>query len=151
MHTYTIRSFVHSLCAQICSLPLLSSRLFRSFPSLRLFQVFSTMSIASPKLPPLILSLNGNGKSQTSPSSSSLKKELNNNSPRMSNGNASKPALVNKTVPSPVSPSKRNIRVLHSSEESDDDDDKPLVIVDDVGSTQRTLLSRHKKQRHPER
>lgn len=45
----------------------------------------------------------------------------------MSNGNSSKPALVNKTVPSPVSPSKRNSRVLHSSEESDDDDDKPLA------------------------
>jgi len=87
------------------------------------------MSIASPKLSPIILSTNNNGKNQTNSSPTSIKKEFNNNNTsRTSNGNDSiKSSINHKKESLPDSPSKRKIRVLHSSDESDDDD-KPLVI-----------------------
>jgi hypothetical protein len=86
-------------------------------------------SIASPKLPPAILATNNNSKNQTNTSSTSIKKELNNhNTPRTSNGNDSKSISVKKKESVHESPSKRNIRVLHSSDESDDDN-VPLVRI----------------------
>jgi hypothetical protein len=86
------------------------------------------MSIASPKLSPIILSTNNNGKNQTNSSPTSIKKEFNNNNTsRTSNGNDSiKSSINHKKESLPDSPSKRKIRVLHSSDESDDDD-KPLA------------------------
>jgi hypothetical protein len=87
------------------------------------------MSIASPKLSPIILATNNNSKNQTNSSPTSIKKELNNNNTsRTSNGNDSiKSSINHKKESLPDSPSKRKIRVLHSSDESDDDDNKPLV------------------------
>jgi hypothetical protein len=85
------------------------------------------MSIASPKLPPIVLTTNNNSsKNQTNTSPTSIKKELNNNTSRTSNGNDSKSTIVHKNESIHDSPSKRKIRILHSSEESDDD--KPLVM-----------------------
>jgi hypothetical protein len=84
------------------------------------------MSIASPKLPPVVLTSNTNGQNQ---SSASLKKELNNNVARTSNGTGAKPAQMNKKETVHESPVKRNSRVLHSSDESDDE---PLVDERDV-------------------
>ncbi len=84
------------------------------------------MSIASPKLSPVILATNHNGHNQTNSSSTtSLKKELNNNnSSRISNGNNS---INHKNESISNSPSKRKIPLLHTSDESDDD--KPLVMI----------------------
>jgi len=74
------------------------------------------MSIASPKLSPVILATNNNGKNQTT-----KKKEVNNNNntSRTSNGNDSKLSINHKTE------SLRQIHILHTSDESDDD--KPLA------------------------
>lgn len=80
------------------------------------------MSIASPKLAPVVLSSNTNGQNQ---SSAMMKKEVNNNSVRTSNGNLSKTNHSNKHNSTSDSPSKRKSRVIESSEESDDD--KPLA------------------------
>ncbi|CAF1070161.1 unnamed protein product [Adineta steineri] len=84
------------------------------------------MSIASPKLPPVVLTTNNNSKNQTNSSSTSIKKEFSNISSRISNGNETKLTIIHKKEPIHDSPSKRKSRVLHSSEESDDDD-KPLA------------------------
>jgi hypothetical protein len=85
------------------------------------------MSIASPKLSPVVLATNNNSKNQTNTSPTSIKKDFNNHIPRTSNGNDSKSTIIHKKESVQDSPSKRKICVLHSSEESDDDD-KPLVI-----------------------
>jgi hypothetical protein len=85
------------------------------------------MSIASPKLSPVVLATNNNSKNQTNTSPTSIKKDFNNHIPRTSNGNDSKSSIIHKKESVQDSPSKRKICVLHSSEESDDDD-KPLVI-----------------------
>ena len=83
------------------------------------------MSIASPKLPPVVLTTNTNGQNQTNSSPITLKKEVNNNMTHVSNGNGSKSNHTNKANSVSDSPSKRKSRVIESSDESDDD--KPLV------------------------
>ena len=67
------------------------------------------MSIASPKLPPLILSTNGNGKLSNNSSPTIMKKEVNNN-------DLSTLSKVN-----------NHHHLAQTSEESDDD--KPLVMM----------------------
>ena len=67
------------------------------------------MSIASPKLPPLILSTNGNGKLSNNSSPTIMKKEVNNN-------DLSTLSKVN-----------HHHHLAQTSEESDDD--KPLVMM----------------------
>ncbi|CAF0898140.1 unnamed protein product [Adineta ricciae] len=91
------------------------------------------MSIASPKLAPVVLTTNNNGtKNQSNTSPTSMKKDFNhhhtnnNNSTRTSNGNGSKSNHSHKKDSNHDSPTKRKSRVIHSSEESDDDD-KPLA------------------------
>jgi len=76
-------------------------------------------SIASPKLHASVLSTNPNSTKTSSPTS--IKKEVHNNAPRTSNGNSSKPTIIEKKVPIQSSPIKRKSRVLSSSDESDDD------------------------------
>lgn len=76
-------------------------------------------TIASPKLPASVLPTNKNTSKNSSPTA--IKKDVNNHTPRPSNGNSSKPTIVHKKEPSQSSPIKRKSRVLSSSDESDDD------------------------------
>ncbi|CAF4481131.1 unnamed protein product [Rotaria sp. Silwood2] len=89
------------------------------------------MSLASPKLAPVVLNTNNNNNNnnnQTNTSSTSIKKELNNNKSRSSNGKDSKSNNNHQLESIHDSTTKRISRVLHSSDESDDDDDdKPLA------------------------
>jgi hypothetical protein len=82
-------------------------------------------SIASPKLHASVLSTNTNSTKNSSPTS--IKKEVNNNTPRTSNGNSSKPTIIQKKVPIQNSPIKRKSRVLSSSSDDSDDDNQSLV------------------------
>ncbi len=114
--THIYNSFVHCV-HKYSSLKLQSSRLF-SFVYLKHSSL--KMSIASPKLSPIILATNNNSKNPTN----SSPKLNNNNTSRTSNGNDSIKSLNNHKK---ESFSDRQIRVLHSSDDDDDDDNKPLV------------------------
>ncbi|CAF3813496.1 unnamed protein product [Rotaria sp. Silwood1] len=83
------------------------------------------MSLASPKLPSVLLNTNNNN-NQTNSSSTSIKKELNNNT---SNGKDSKSNNFHQRESNHQdSLTKRKSRVLHTNDESDDDDDnQPLA------------------------
>lgn len=74
-------------------------------------------SLTSPKLQPSVLSTNTHGSKNSSPTN--IRKEVNNHTPRTSNGSTSKTI----TVPKKESTStiKRKSRVLSSSDDSDDD------------------------------
>ena len=74
-------------------------------------------SLASPKLQTSVLSTNSSKNSSPTP----IKKEVNNHSPRTSNGNSSKPTVITKKPAVTPSPIKRKSRVLSSSDDSDDD------------------------------
>lgn len=76
-------------------------------------------SIANPKLTTSTLPTNTANSKNTS--SIPIKKEVNNNASRPSNGNTSKSPIINKKEPAQNSQIKRKSRILSSSDESDDD------------------------------